>query len=160
METLIRCRILRHLIWVCTVCQLPFYGSPDYNGLINSHNNHPSRNKWTTVWQNIPSYVRTKMIQIILHSHTVWSVDLTVGKHRLISILPEHTSGGIFYNVMAPIYYIYPKYWDTLTPYHTCPKTWISPFLMCLTHCRLNELINSIYWKILISILGLSGYVN
>ena len=23
-ETLIRCRILRHLIWVCTVCQLPF----------------------------------------------------------------------------------------------------------------------------------------
>ena len=33
METLIRCHILRHLIWVCTVCQLPFYGSPDYNGL-------------------------------------------------------------------------------------------------------------------------------
>ena len=33
LETLIRCRILRHLIWVCTVCQLPFCGSPDYNGL-------------------------------------------------------------------------------------------------------------------------------
>ena len=33
-ETLIRRRILRRLIWVCTVCQLPFYGSPDYNGLI------------------------------------------------------------------------------------------------------------------------------
>ena len=32
-ETLIRRRILRRLIWVCTVCQLPFYGSPDYNGL-------------------------------------------------------------------------------------------------------------------------------
>ena len=32
-ETLIRSRILRRLIWVCTVCQLPFYGSPDYNGL-------------------------------------------------------------------------------------------------------------------------------
>ena len=32
-ETLIRCHILWHLIWVCTVCQLPFYGSPDYNGL-------------------------------------------------------------------------------------------------------------------------------
>ena len=27
--------ILRHLIWVCTVCQLPFLGSPDYNELIN-----------------------------------------------------------------------------------------------------------------------------
>ena len=33
-ETLIRRRILRRLIWVCTVCQLPFYGSPNYNGLI------------------------------------------------------------------------------------------------------------------------------
>ena len=21
--------------WVCTVCQLPFYGSPDYNGLMH-----------------------------------------------------------------------------------------------------------------------------
>ena len=30
-ETLIRHRILRRLIWVC---QLPFCGSPDYNGLI------------------------------------------------------------------------------------------------------------------------------
>ena len=25
--------VLWRLIWVCTVCQLPFYGSPDYNGL-------------------------------------------------------------------------------------------------------------------------------
>ena len=33
METLIRRRVLRRLIWVCTVCQLPFYGSPDYNRL-------------------------------------------------------------------------------------------------------------------------------
>ena len=36
-ETLIRRRILRPLIWVCTVCQLPFYGSPDCNGLTNIH---------------------------------------------------------------------------------------------------------------------------
>ena len=28
-----------------------------------------------------------------------------------------------------------------------------------LTHCRLNELPHTIYWKILISILGMSGYV-
>ena len=32
-ETLIRHHILLCLIWVCTVCQVPFYGSPDYNGL-------------------------------------------------------------------------------------------------------------------------------
>ena len=28
-----------------------------------------------------------------------------------------------------------------------------------LTHCRLNELPHTIYWKILISILGMSGHV-
>ena len=32
-ETLIRRRVLRRLIWVCTVCQLPFYGSPDTDRL-------------------------------------------------------------------------------------------------------------------------------
>ena len=43
-ETLIKRRVLRHLIWVwscvlwhliwvCTVCQLPLYASPDYNWL-------------------------------------------------------------------------------------------------------------------------------
>ena len=36
-ETLIRCCILLHLIWVCTVCQLPFYGFPDNNGLKEKH---------------------------------------------------------------------------------------------------------------------------
>ena len=36
METQIRRRVPRRLIWVCTVCQLPFYGSPDYNGSIDS----------------------------------------------------------------------------------------------------------------------------
>ena len=35
-ETLIRCCILQRLIWVCTVCQLPFYWSPDYKGLWSS----------------------------------------------------------------------------------------------------------------------------
>ena len=30
---LIKRRILKRRIWVCTVCQLPFQGSPDYNGL-------------------------------------------------------------------------------------------------------------------------------
>ena len=29
-----------------------------------------------------------------------------------------------------------------------------------LTHCRLNELSHTLYWKILISILGMSGYVR
>ena len=42
-ETLIRRRILRRLIWVCTVCQLPFYGSPDYKG---STATHWAKNLW------------------------------------------------------------------------------------------------------------------
>ena len=33
-ETLIRRRILRHLIWVSHVCKLSIYQSPDYNGFI------------------------------------------------------------------------------------------------------------------------------
>ena len=36
-ETLIRRCILRRLIWVCTVCQLPFLGFPDYNGLMSGN---------------------------------------------------------------------------------------------------------------------------
>ena len=35
----------------------------------------------------------------------------------------------------------------------------LGPFLSFLTHCRLNEEPHTIYWKILISILGLSGCV-
>ena len=27
----------------------------------------------------------------------------------------------------------YPKYWYTLTPYHTCPKIWTSPFYYLVT---------------------------
>ena len=27
-------------------------------------------------------------------------------------------------------YHIYLKYWDTLTPYHTCPKLWIVYFII------------------------------
>ena len=34
--------ILQCLIWVCTVCQLPFKGSPDYNGLTAWQSEHLS----------------------------------------------------------------------------------------------------------------------
>ena len=43
---------------------------------------------------------------------------------------------GRFDNFFAyQCYPIYPKYWYTLPPYHTCPKIWSSPFcylLMCV----------------------------
>ena len=31
----LRKMVLRRLIWVCTVCQLPFQGFPDDNGILN-----------------------------------------------------------------------------------------------------------------------------
>ena len=40
MATLIRHRVLWRLIRVCTVCKLPFYGSPDYSGLQNKQQNY------------------------------------------------------------------------------------------------------------------------
>ena len=47
-ETLIRRSALWRLIWVCTVCQLPFWGSPNYNSLskldlISRHSDHMPR---------------------------------------------------------------------------------------------------------------------
>ena len=27
-------------------------------------------------------------------------------------------------------YRIYPKYWDTLSPYYTCPKIWKKTFIL------------------------------
>ena len=41
---------MRRLIWVCTVCHLPFYGSPDYNGL-SSH-----FLKYLVEWQTLLAY--------------------------------------------------------------------------------------------------------
>ena len=34
--------------------------------------------------------------------------------------------------------YIYPKYWDTLTPYQTCSKIWTSPWYQISTLVLLN----------------------
>ena len=48
-ETLIRCHVLWRLIWICTVCQLPSYGSPEYNGL-------SSLNKVCTVYHLVITF--------------------------------------------------------------------------------------------------------
>ena len=44
-QTLIRRRVLRRLICVCTGCQLPFSGFPDYNRLTDfkiQNTSHPT----------------------------------------------------------------------------------------------------------------------
>ena len=68
METLLRCHILWHLIWVCTVCQLSFYGYPDYNGLRETslpkliflpfEKGSPLKGKFAPPWEQILSLKR------------------------------------------------------------------------------------------------------
>ena len=49
-ETLIRRRVLRRLIWICTVCQVHFYGSPDYNGLKTTVLVHIAYQRYATIY--------------------------------------------------------------------------------------------------------------
>ena len=72
--TLIRCRILRHLIWVCTVCQLPFYKSSDYSGLklLSSRGGKPGQS-----WQiccEIP-YETTKTWKVTVKTIATYQAD-------------------------------------------------------------------------------------
>ena len=76
-ETLIRRRILRRLIWVCNVCQLPFYRSPDYNGL-------KSLDEWQTVWTLIRRCSPSAGYH--LWSYTVFS-DPSVPILRIITVI-------------------------------------------------------------------------
>ena len=65
---LLRCHILWHLIWVCTVCQLSFYGYPDYNGLRETslpklmflpfEKGSPLKGKFAPPWEQILSLKR------------------------------------------------------------------------------------------------------
>ena len=68
---------------------------------------------------------------------------------RLIWVFLDRMPEGTFSHIVTQIllflhenkgceYRIYPKYCDTLSTYHTCPKSWNSPFyylLMCLKYC-------------------------
>ena len=82
-ETLIRC-ILWHLIMVCTVCQLLFYGSPDYSWLNNRG-----------IHMNISSWKRVVNTRKCLREHTpctfLWSgcflVDKKFPNHNLYCTL-------------------------------------------------------------------------
>ena len=82
METLIRCHILWHLIWVCTVCQLLFYRSPDYNGWRHVTCNMSSS---TYYYCNIPFF----SVKIYKNAFTSlpWPVNLFHVQKSQISIL-------------------------------------------------------------------------
>ena len=63
------------------------------------------------------------------------------------SLLLEWTSLGVHENQTGIYKCVVP--WKCWTIYHVC--------LVTLTHCRLNRLSHTIYWKRLISILGTPG---
>ena len=86
METLISSCVLRRLIWVCTVCQCPFQGSPHYNGLNRCLCICPlslclslslSLSVFKIIWaascQNVPSSICKMRIHIILRMRKVSS---------------------------------------------------------------------------------------
>ena len=60
-------RILQHLIWVCTVCQLPFYGSSDYNGL-----------KWETSSTECPWKRQDSNLVLWIHDWHSWHSWISV----------------------------------------------------------------------------------
>ena len=93
-ETLIRRRMLRRLIWVCIVCQIPFKGSPDYNelsihiqqfrlrGCIHARHHHPPRPPFYHRLNRCPIFEVTRIGSIIpknikcnLHSVEVRSMS-------------------------------------------------------------------------------------
>ena len=52
----------------------------------------------------------------------------------------QHRTTYIYYGDICN----YPKCWDTLTPYHKCPKIWTSPFNYLLVSQTTNELSDSV----------------
>ena len=54
------------------------------------------------------------------------SVAVVIGALRVKGFVAEQPKNNWSHSYDA--YITYPRYWDTLTPYHTCPKTWKSLF--------------------------------
>ena len=89
------------------------------------------------------------------------SYDKASDFSQLNKLIEEHGScNRLFYLALPPSVYES----VTLNIKATCmAKGWAANFYVSsrwiLTHCRLNELTHTVYWKILISVLGMSGYV-
>ena len=62
-----------------------------------------------------------------------------VGSENLYTYLINLLNWRSLFQSLFRVYYrIYPKYWDTLTIYDTCPNCWNSPFwylFLCLKYC-------------------------
>ena len=81
----------------------------------------------------------------------VWSnAVIRLQMHRLIWIISRNTFPEAW-NVKTytlgkkRIYCIYPKYWDTLTPYQKHVKVWTNPFhylLTCLKFCFVSSSVD------------------
>ena len=104
-ETLIRRRFLRHLIWVYTVCQLPFYGSPDYNVLkedwIHLLNFTPFLwrttffvTSWHTIWSSSVTWIKTLWYILWPWAWTLYDIILWSQPRWLVRFVSDWWSGG------------------------------------------------------------------
>ena len=81
-----------------------------------------------------PTASQFKILRIAIWQFVVSFVVLHVQRH--IADLTFETSFVPYLkenkNIWIPIhtFIIYPKYWDTLSTYHTCPKIWNNPFFL------------------------------
>ena len=143
METLIRRRILRHLIWVYTVCQLPFYGSPDYNGLTFTNLSKFNRQIDDIFFyfsQIIVFDISCKLSlqeTICMKYQSLFSVEnkKTISKCHLLQFFPSMLSFKHCH--LHSQYWYYPKYWNILTI--KAPRKPASENVVCL--CRLLHLL-------------------
>ena len=100
--------------------------------------------------------------QETMYGYLVFTPQLFANS-RLISLsdnLEINIADYLFLKIATtPIsmHHIYPKYWDTLSTYHTCPKIWNSPFyyLLYLKYSGMSELFAKAY---LSQYLGLLWY--
>ena len=75
-----------------------------------------------------------ELCQIILWVKNEGSVKITRIPKQIWTFCVCTCSKDLFFSCYNSfVYRIYPKYWDKLTPYHTCPKHWISSFHYTVT---------------------------
>ena len=136
---------------------------------------------WAEIWKNINFYRKIFIFLVVKFSIYLNRRAFVMSK-VLVQFKYNFQYSGLSVKTFLFKYTsnvrICPKDWNTVPPCHPCPKSgiigysvlsnlvmvmWSAPLLVHpsagLTHCRLNGLPSTIFWKILFSILGMSGYV-
>ena len=98
---------------------------------------HPLLFKMHPVKIRIRLRIYPVKIQIRLRKCAIWS-ESSLGTPGIKYVFWSYSPYSHLALEYPDKYHIYPKYRDTLSTYHTCPKIWNSSFyylLMCLKYC-------------------------